>query len=82
MIDFFGVSGIITISVAHGAIVCRPYPAKGVELKYVIIYTLQRKAAWFYDCAAFLFLKKAKYPLTICTNSDILNLSKERGIKK
>lgn len=63
MVDFFGVSGIITISVAHGAIVCHPYPAKGVELKYVIIYMLQRKAAWSYDCASFLFFKKSKIPL-------------------
>nr|DAH31901.1 MAG TPA: hypothetical protein [Caudoviricetes sp.] len=82
MVDFFGVSGIIIISVAHGAIVCRHYPAKGVELKYVIIYMLQRKAAWSYDCAAFLFFeKKAKYPLTIGTNNGILNSSNERGTK-
>ena len=62
-IDFFNVSGILIISIAHGAIVCRHYPAKGVELKYVVIYMLQRKAAWSYDCAAFLFLKKSKIPL-------------------
>lgn len=54
-LDFFGASGIIIISVARGAIVCRPYPAKGVELKEILTYVQSHwRAAWSYDCAAFL----------------------------
>lgn len=36
-VDFFEISGIITVSVAHGAAVCRSRPAGSVELKKILI---------------------------------------------